>query len=156
MNLRTLRESRGLTQRVLGERMRLSEVHVGLFEAGKGIPGAVILPLYAKALGVDEATICAAVRNTPRRRQARIINGHACEPCGRFVPSSARLEPGRAARGKRGRTVILPRPDYCADCACPLSAAARERAPKDGYIAFASASERRASASTEWVEHALP
>ena len=62
------------------------------------------------------------------------------------MPSSASLE--------QKRKVILASPDYCADCACPLSADAHERAPKVGYIAFANQWERRASTSSEWVEHA--
>jgi hypothetical protein len=57
---------------------------------------------------------------------------------------------GRANRAK-GRASILPEPEWCRYCARPLTEEAIARAPRDGFVAFMAAFERRADlVSVEW------
>jgi transcriptional regulator with XRE-family HTH domain len=131
-SLRRLRLAAGLSQAELGRRLRLYAGHISMFESGTRVPGVELHEVYARALGVTEDVLFAAIVDTPRRPGARVINGHACGPCGRIVPSSKRRD--------RGRTILDD--EFCWDCARPLTASAEARVPIDGFARFVASLDR--------------
>ena len=85
--IRALRESRGLTQRALGEQVGVSDKTVSKWETGRGLPDVGLLEPLAGALRVSVAEL---LSGQPRRNENRAGNlkrmwFYVCPVCGNVI-----------------------------------------------------------------------
>lgn len=81
------RESRGMTQRQLSERLSVSDKTVSKWETGRGLPDIGILPELASALGVSLTELMTGKMVTNRNRAANLLKlgFYVCPVCGNVI-----------------------------------------------------------------------
>lgn len=87
--IRTLRESRRLTQLQLAEQLSVSDKTVSRWETGKGYPDITLLEPLSSALGVSVTELLSgtAVRNTNVSGNMRRMSFYVCPVCGNVLQS---------------------------------------------------------------------
>ena len=88
--IKRLREARNLTQRQLGETIRVSDKAVSKWETGRGYPDISLLEALATALGVSVIELLAGddVTNTNRAFRMSRARLYVCPLCGNVVQSA--------------------------------------------------------------------
>lgn len=126
--LRALRLDAGLTQRQLAVMAGTSSYHVSLFERGLRVPKVLVKERMAEALHVAPVELGTATSGCPRNPY---VERPRCAHCGRCLDMRSR----RAASQSR---ILTESEGYCTPCGRPLTDEAKERVPRDGFIAFVS------------------
>ncbi len=85
--IRTLRESKGYTQKQLAEQLLVSDKTVSKWETQKGLPDITLIEPLAQALGVSVAELLSGDCRINRNRSANLLRGHfyACPICGNAI-----------------------------------------------------------------------
>ena len=90
--LRRLRTERGMTQRVLAERLSVSDKTVSKWETGRGLPDITLLPELAAALRISVAELFTGGHAENRNRAANMLRSvfYVCPVCGNVIVSAGR------------------------------------------------------------------
>lgn len=90
--IKRLREEKGMTQRVLAEKVGVSEKAVSKWETGRGYPDISLIELLAGALEVSIIELFSGedITNTNRSFDMRRMNLYVCPICGNIIQSSGR------------------------------------------------------------------
>lgn len=85
--IKTLRESKGLTQKQLGELICVSDKAVSKWENDRGLPDITLLEPLAKALGVSVAELLSGEPITNENRCGNMLRTkfYVCPICGNIV-----------------------------------------------------------------------
>ena len=88
--IKRLRESRGVTQHQLAERLNVSDKAVSKWETGRGYPDITHIEPLAAALGVSVIELFSGedVVNTNRSFNMRRTKLHVCPICGNIIQST--------------------------------------------------------------------
>ncbi len=88
--IRSLRESKGLTQEELAERLFVSGKAVSKWETGKGFPDVSLLEPLAKALGMSVIELLKGATVQNRNRAANMMKSkiYVCPVCGNVMLST--------------------------------------------------------------------
>ena len=90
--IRKLRESRGMTQQALAERLYVSSKAVSKWETGQGFPDISLLEPLAGALGISVIELLNGEEIQNRNRSSNLKRGklYVCPVCGNVVQSIRR------------------------------------------------------------------
>ncbi|MBR2390106.1 MAG: helix-turn-helix transcriptional regulator, partial [Mogibacterium sp.] len=82
--IRRLRESKGLTQHLLAEKISVSDKAISKWETGRGYPDISLIEPLAEALGVSIIELFSGedVANTNRSFNMQRVKLHVCPICG--------------------------------------------------------------------------
>ena len=108
--IRALRNSAGMTQKQLAERLCVSDKAVSKWECGKGSPDISLLPELAALFGTDMQTLLSGEmeKNESEKGNMKKIKFYVCGECGNIVTATSEaavnccgkklvpLEPARA------------------------------------------------------------
>ena len=85
--VRQLRESRGMTQAELGEKIGVSSKTVSKWETARGLPDISLLQPLARALGISVIELMNGEQITNRNVSANLLRGkfHVCPICGNVI-----------------------------------------------------------------------
>ena len=85
--IRSLRESKGLTQEELAKRLFVSGKAVSKWETGKGYPDISLLEPLSKALGISVIELLSGQSIRNKNRAANLIRGcwYVCPVCGNVL-----------------------------------------------------------------------
>lgn len=85
--IKSLRETRGLTQRALAERIGVSDKAVSKWETGRGLPDLTLLEPLGTALGVSVAELLSGEQIINRNRAGNPLRGqfYICPVCGNIL-----------------------------------------------------------------------
>lgn len=88
--IRTLRESRKLTQRQLADILLISDKTVSKWETQRGLPDITLLEPLAEALGVSVAELLSGECITNKNRSANMLRTsfYVCPVCGNTIHST--------------------------------------------------------------------
>ncbi len=88
--IRRLRESKGLTQHQLAEKISVSDKAVSKWENGRGYPDISLIEPLAEALGVSIIELFSGedVANTNRSFNMLRVKLHVCPICGNIIQST--------------------------------------------------------------------
>lgn len=88
--IKRLREDKGMTQRLLAEKVGVSEKAVSKWETGRGYPDISLIEPLAGALGVSIIELFSGedVTNTNRSFNMQRMNLHVCPICGNIIQST--------------------------------------------------------------------
>ena len=88
--MKRLRESKGLTQSALAEKLGVSDKAVSKWETGKGYPDITLLEPIAKTLGVSVAELLAGETVVNRNRGFNLTRSlfYVCPVCGNVIIGS--------------------------------------------------------------------
>ena len=88
--IRKLRESRGLTQSALAEKLAVSDKAVSKWETGRGLPDISLLEPLAAALGVSVAELFSGSAVTNRNKSANMKRSrfYVCPVCGNVIAAA--------------------------------------------------------------------
>ena len=88
--IRQLRETRGMTQAELAERLSVSSKTVSKWETAKGLPDITLLKPLAQALGVSLIELMNGEHITNRNVSANLLRGkfYVCPLCGNILHST--------------------------------------------------------------------
>ena len=100
--IRSLRRERGMTHKMLADRLGLSDRTVSKWERGWGCPDVSLLNELAAALGVDTARLLSGelAENDRDGGNMRRLNFYVCPTCGNILTAT-----GEAALSCCGRTL---------------------------------------------------
>ena len=147
--IRKLRESKGLTQEELAEKIYVSGKAVSKWETGRGYPDISLLEPLAKVLDISviELLSGSSVSNTNRSADMKKTRLYVCPVCGNVIQSTGEavisccgitlppLEPEEPDEAHRARIQIV-EDDYYVTVDHPMK--------KDHYVSFiTSVSDRR-------------
>lgn len=87
--IKELREKKGLTQRELAERIKVSDKTVSKWETGKGLPDIGIIEELSKALGISIAELLTGDyrQNDNPSGNMRNVHFYVCPVCGNIITS---------------------------------------------------------------------
>ena len=85
--IRTLRESLGLTQKDLANRIGVSDKTVSKWETGRGLPDISVLTPLAEALGVSLSELFAGAKTSNRNKSGNMQRSvyYVCPVCGNVI-----------------------------------------------------------------------
>ena len=85
--IRTLRESKGLTQEALAEQLFVSGKAVSKWETGRGYPDISLLEPLAKALGITVLELLSGENVRNRNRSSNMLRSklYVCPVCGNVI-----------------------------------------------------------------------
>ena len=85
--VRRLRESKGLTQNELGDRIGVSAKAISKWETGRGLPDISLIEPLAQALGVSVVELMSGDTVTNRNRSANMLRSklYICPVCGNVI-----------------------------------------------------------------------
>ena len=88
--IRRLRESKGLTQHQLAEKISVSDKAISKWETGRGYPDISLIEPLAEALGVSIIELFSGedVANTNRSFNMQRVKLHVCPICGNIIQST--------------------------------------------------------------------
>ena len=88
--IRQLRESRGMTQAELAEKIGISSKTVSKWEPAKGLPDITLLQPLAQALGISVIELMNGQSVSNRNVSANLMRGkfHVCPVCGNIIHST--------------------------------------------------------------------
>ena len=88
--IKQLRESHGLTQAELAEKIGVSSKTVSKWETGKGLPDITLLQPLAQALGISVIELMNGEQITNRNVSANLLRGkfYVCPVCGNAIHST--------------------------------------------------------------------
>ena len=88
--IKQLRESHGLTQAELAEKIGVSSKTVSKWETGKGLPDISLLQPLAQALGISVIELMNGEQITNRNVSANLLRGkfYVCPVCGNAIHST--------------------------------------------------------------------
>ena len=88
--IRQLRESRGMTQAELAEKIGISSKTVSKWETAKGLPDITLLQPLAQALGISVIELMNGQSVSNRNVSANLMRGkfHVCPVCGNIIHST--------------------------------------------------------------------
>ena len=88
--IRRLRESKGLTQHQLAEKISVSDKAISKWETGRGYPDISLIEPLAEALGVSIIELFSGedVANTNRSFNMLRVKLHVCPICGNIIQST--------------------------------------------------------------------
>ena len=88
--IKALRESRGLTQAELAEKLGVSSKTVSKWETAKGLPDISLLQPLARALGISVIELMNGEQITNRNISANLLRGrfYVCPVCGNVIHST--------------------------------------------------------------------
>ena len=88
--IRRLRESKGLTQHQLAEKISVSDKAISKWETGRGCPDISLIEPLAEALGVSIIELFSGedVANTNRSFNMLRVKLHVCPICGNIIQST--------------------------------------------------------------------
>ena len=88
--IRRLRESKGLTQHLLAEKISVSDKAISKWETGRGYPDISLIEPLAEALGVSIIELFSGedVANTNRSFNMQRVKLHVCPICGNIIQST--------------------------------------------------------------------
>lgn len=88
--IKRLREGKGMTQRLMAEKIGVSEKAVSKWETGRGYPDISLIEPLAEALGVSIIELFSGedVKNTNRSFDMKQINLYVCPICGNIIEST--------------------------------------------------------------------
>lgn len=87
--IKELREKKGLTQKELAERIKVSDKTVSKWETGKGLPDIGIIEELSKALGISIAELLTGDyrQNDNPSGNMRNVHFYVCPVCGNIITS---------------------------------------------------------------------
>lgn len=87
--IKELREKKGLTQKELAERIKVSDKTVSKWETGKGLPDIGIIEELSKALGISIAELLTGDyrQNDNPAGNMRNVHFYVCPVCGNVITS---------------------------------------------------------------------
>lgn len=87
--IRMLRERRGITQRVLADRIGVTDKAVSKWETGRGLPDASLVEPLAAVLGVSVAELFSGEIRVNTNRAGNMLRGsfYVCPVCGNVIHS---------------------------------------------------------------------
>ena len=85
--IRALRERRGLTQRMLAERLGVTDKAVSKWEVGRGLPDVALVEPLARELGVSVAELFTGDVRENANRAGNMLRSafYACPVCGNVI-----------------------------------------------------------------------
>jgi len=85
--IRSLRESRGMTQEALAERLHVSSKAVSKWETGQGLPDITLLEPLAAALGISVIELFSGETVKNKNRAANMLRArfYVCPVCGNIL-----------------------------------------------------------------------
>ena len=88
--IRQLRETKGMTQAALAEKLGVSDKSVSKWETGKGYPDITLIPSIASALGISAVELLSGEPVTNRNRSGNIKRSvfYVCPVCGNLIWSA--------------------------------------------------------------------
>ena len=88
--IRQLRESRGMTQAELAEKIGISSKTVSKWETAKGLPDITLLQPLSQALGISVIELMNGQSVSNRNVSANLMRGkfHVCPVCGNIIHST--------------------------------------------------------------------
>lgn len=127
--IKALRESRGLTQAGLAEKLGVSSKTVSKWETAKGLPDISLLQPLAQALGISVIELMNGRQITNRNVSANLLRGkfYVCPVCGNVIHST-----GDALISCCGITLPPPEPED----ADPAHAVTVEKVEDEHFISI--------------------
>ena len=127
--IKALRESRGLTQAGLAEKLGVSSKTVSKWETAKGLPDISLLQPLAQALGISVIELMNGRQITNRNVSANLLRGkfYVCPACGNVIHST-----GDALVSCCGITLPPPEPED----ADPTHAVTVEKVEDEHFISI--------------------
>ena len=88
--IRSLRETKGMTQEDLAARIHVSAKAVSKWETGKGFPDVSLLEPLAEALGISVIELLSGCTVRNRNRSANMLRGrlYVCPVCGNVIQAT--------------------------------------------------------------------
>lgn len=85
--IKRLRESKGITQAELADKIGVSSKAVSKWETAKGLPDITLIEPLAKALGVSVAELFSGEKTVNRNRNSNILKSkiYVCPLCGNVI-----------------------------------------------------------------------
>lgn len=138
--IRSLRETRNMTQAELGEKLGVTDKTVSKWETGRGLPDITILPELAGCLGVSVVELMAGetISNDNVSANMKKTRFYVCPVCGNIIQAVGQgliachgitLPPQEAEEAGDIMTVACLENDYVVTIESPMR--------KDDYVSFA-------------------